>query len=115
LKKNNFRNYKSYEVGAGRIRIQYEPLANAPFGNEYLGKSQLHLWQHTIPSDWKDAPTLEILFHEMIDFELLRTDLRAFIPEDNGREAICTGLGKFLAEVARRNPDFWTSLSLKGD
>jgi len=112
--KKTFRDYDGYDVGAGRVKIRYAPIVDAPFGNQYWGITSYGDWEHVVPSDWQDVPTVETLFHEMIEFPILRGDLKALI-EDKVREALCSGVGSFLAEVAKRNPEFWKSLSLKGD
>jgi len=115
-KKKTFRDFDGYDLGAGKVKIEYRSLENreTPFGIQNWALSSYDSWVHTLPSNWADVPTVETLFHEINEFLILRADLKSSIPKEV-IEVIMSTLGAGYAEIATRNPGFWASLSLKGD
>lgn len=109
-----FREFDGYDLGAGRVQIEYKPQKESAFGSQYWGISIYDNWTHTLPSDWGDEATPETLFHEINEFLIMRADLKNSIPKEVV-ETIMSVLGTGYAEIAKRNPEFWASLSLKGD
>lgn len=116
-KKKSFRDFRSYQYGAGEIKIEYwSPEIIKVKYKDGKTTSGYH-WdsdQIDLPEGLSDRPTLLCLLHEMIHQILEDNEVSEGFESKEMEEAIIDTIAGGLSQIAHRNSDFWKSLSLEG-